>query len=311
MNLSRGPWMDISDYATGIGNNKKTWATLNAQPRMNYYRSNTDLERPNEYIDLIEKYLLVVPHITRHDPETMDLLQPTLWHCDLHLNNIYVDLDTEIITDIIDWQNTTVAPLILQAKFPRMVQHTSPLPLGWVMPEKPEGYETLSEDDRKRADKLHESALCHRYYEVLTAKRNPLHYAAIRHNYTWKSPVVQPMKSIGGAWSSREVFGLRSSLMEVIEHWSGIQSALDCPISFTKEEIKLHSEEMENRDYIEQLMEEFQNAGILPVDGIVDPEDYETLQKTSEMQKTHFLSLAENAEERDWMDKIWPYQDNH
>ncbi|RAL17488.1 uncharacterized protein BO97DRAFT_439377 [Aspergillus homomorphus CBS 101889] len=309
MELSRGPWLHMTDYATHIGNNEKIWATQKAQPRMDYYRSNIDCESPSEYLDLLEKYLLLVPHITRNQPEFADLLQPTLWHSDLHLNNVYVDLDTETITDIIDWQNITTAPLILQARFPRMVQHTSPPSLGWDMPEKPDDYETLSEDDKTRADKAYKSALCHKYYEVLTAKKNPRLYAAIRHNTTWKSPHVLPIKSVAGAWSSREVFGLRASLMDVVEHWSELQSAHDCPISFAEEEKKLHSEEMENREYIEQLMERFQDAGILPMDGIVDPEHFETLQQTSRRQKELFLSLAENFEERGWMEKIWPYQD--
>ena len=78
------------------------WAMQYAKLRMNYYRSNTDSETPDEYIDLVEKYLLVVPHLTQCEPECADLLQPTLWHSDLHLNNIYVDLNTETITDIID-----------------------------------------------------------------------------------------------------------------------------------------------------------------------------------------------------------------
>lgn len=278
---------------------------------MNYYRSNTDREMPNEYMDLIEKYLLVVPYLTQHhESDSTELLQPTLWHSDLHLNNVYVDLSAETITDIIDWQNATVRPLLLQARVPRMVQHTTPLPLGWVMPEKPDDYETLPEQDKLKADKLYESALCHKYYEVLTAKRNPRHYAAISHNDTWKPPLIQPMKSITGAWSSREVFGLRSSLMAVVDHWPELlQSAVQCPISFTEKERGLHNEEMENRDYVERLMEEFQDAGILPVDGIVNPEDYEVVQKRNYMQKKKFMSLAENEEQREWMDKIWPYQD--
>ncbi|KAE8352381.1 kinase-like domain-containing protein [Aspergillus coremiiformis] len=309
MERCQGPWRQLSDYATSIGINEKRWAVQNAQPRMNYYRSNVGREMPYEYMDLIEKYLLVVPYITQHESESTELLQPTLWHSDLHLNNVYVDLHTETITTIIDWQNTTVAPLILQAKVPRMVQHVSPLPLGWVMPEKPKDYDALPEKDKLKADRLYESALCHKYYEVLTAKTNPQHYAAISHNDTWKSPLIQPIRSISGAWSSREVFGLRSSLMAVAEHWPELQSAAHCPISFTEEERKLHNEEMENRDYIERLMEEFQDAGILPLDGIVDAEDYEIVQKTNHTQKKIFMSLAENEEERVWMDKIWPYQD--
>jgi hypothetical protein len=281
----------------------------NAKPRMNYYRSNTNREKPSEYMDLIEKYLLLVPHITQYNSDSADLLQPTLWHSDLHLYNIYVDLNTETITDIIDWQHTTVAPLILQAKVPRMIQHPNPLPLGWVMPEKPEGYESLPEKERLKADKLFESALCQKYYEVLTAKRSPRHYAAIRHNDTWKPPLVQPIRAIPGAWRSREVFRLRASLMAVADHWLDLNSAVDCPISFTEEEKKLHNEEMENRDYVERLMAEFQDAGILPADGTVDPEDCEIAQKTNYMQKEKFMSLAESEEQREWMDKIWPYQD--
>ncbi|GES58153.1 phosphotransferase family protein [Aspergillus terreus] len=309
MDLYRGPWCDISDYAADIGNNERTWARQHAHPRMNYYRSNTDSEMPSEYVDLIEKYLLVAPHITACDSDSTDLLRPTLWHNDLHLNNIYVDLDTQTITSIIDWQTTEVAPLILQAKIPRMVQHTSPLPLGWVMPEKPDGYETLSEPDRVKADKLYESALCHKYYEVLTAKRNPRHYAAICHNDTWKTPVVEPIRSAAGAWSSREVFGLRASLMAVVDRWPEIQPAVDCPISFTEQERELHSEEMENRDYIETLMEEFRDAGILPVDGVVEPEDYEVLKETSDMQKKEFMSLAEDDEQRNFGARIQPQMD--
>ncbi|GAQ03163.1 hypothetical protein ALT_0484 [Aspergillus lentulus] len=194
MTLYWGSWRNLSDYATTLGINERMWTMQNAQPRMNHYRSNTDPEMPSEYIDLIEKYLRVVPHLTQYDYDagSADLLQPTVWHSDLHLNNVYVGLNTGTMTDIIDWQHTTVAPLILQAR---------------------------------------------------------------------------------------------------------------------KEEKKLHEEKMENRDYVERLMAEFQEAGILPADGIVDPQGYENMQKTNYMQKEKFMSLAESEEQREWMDKICPYQD--
>ncbi|RDW70651.1 uncharacterized protein DSM5745_08162 [Aspergillus mulundensis] len=309
LQLSRGPWRDISHYARSLGENEKYWADRYAQPRINYYRSNTDAENPSEYLALIEKYLLVAPFITKLQVDSHDILQPTLWHSDLHLNNIYVDLETETITDIIDWQNTTTAPLIFQAKIPRMARHVSPLPLGWHMPEKPENHDDLPQDAKLKADELYQSALCHKYYEVVTAKKNPRHYAALLHNDGWKAPLVRPIKAIGGAWSSREVFGLRASLLEVVDHWPDLDTQIDCPISFTAEETDLHHEELENREYVEQLMEQFQEAGILPIDGVADPEDYEILQRTNIIQKSSFLSLAESEEEKMWMDKIWPYQD--
>ncbi|KAL3455148.1 hypothetical protein BJX64DRAFT_282273 [Aspergillus heterothallicus] len=145
--------------------------------------------------------------------------------------------------------------LALIKKYLLVAPFITPLPLGWHMPEKPENYHDLPQDAKLKADKLYQSALCHKYYEVVTAKKNPRYYVALLYNNN------------------------------------------------------LHREELENREYVEQLMEQFQEAGILPIDGVADPEDYEILQRTNVIQKSRFLSLAESEEEKMWMDKIWPYQD--
>lgn len=301
----------LSDYATYLGVNERAWAKQFAQPRMNYYRSNDTAEMPSEYLDLIEKYLVLAPCCSVSQANTDDLIKPTLWHHDFHLNNIYVDLSTNTITDIIDWQSVSVAPLLLQARIPRMVRHFQPLPLGWVLPEKPVDYNQLDDKRKLKVDRDYESALCQKYYEIITAKRNPRHYSAIIHNDGWKVPHVEPLKVISGAWSSREVFRLRASLMAVREHWQELQiEPNECPITFSEEEKEQHREEIENRSYVEELIEEFQVNGILPADGVVEPEDYETLQTNNREQKNRFMSLAENESQKAWMDKIWPYQDD-
>ncbi|KAH0551208.1 hypothetical protein GP486_007471 [Trichoglossum hirsutum] len=311
MGLSRGPWRGLPDYAKCLGVNERAWAKQFARPRMNYYRSKDTAEMPTEYLDLIEKYLALAPCLSASQANWDDLSKPTLWHHDFHLNNIYVDLSTNTIADIIDWQSVSVAPLLLQARIPRMVRHFQPLPLGWVMPERPADYSQLDEKRKLKVDKNYESALCQKYYEIITAKRNPRHYSAITHNDGWKAPHIEPLKVISGAWSSGEVFRLRSSLMAACEHWQELQTEPnECPITFSKEDKDLHNEETENRGYVEELMEEFQVSGILPADGIVEPEDYETLQTTNLEQKKKFMSLAENESQKAWMNKIWPYQDD-
>ncbi|KAK2834874.1 hypothetical protein FQN49_006828 [Arthroderma sp. PD_2] len=307
--LSRGPWSGLSDYATSIGINERIEVTKNANQRINYFRGSTTHEMRGEYLELVEKYLLVAPFLTQHGPADTDLLQSTLWHHDLHLNNIYVDPKSETITNIIDWQGVKAAPLILQAGIPRMVRHTSPVPLGLTLPERPDGYEALPEENRLQADELYESALCHKLYEVFSQKRNPLHYEAIRHNDTWKSPVIDPINAIIGAWSSREVYKLRASLMAVMDHWSELQYGNECPISFTEDERRMHEEELENRCFLEQMMQELQKAGILPADGIVDPGDYEAICERNRILKEEYMKLAEDDGQRVWMEKVWPYQD--
>ena len=47
-----------------------------------------------------------------------------------------------------------------------------------------------------------------------------------------------------------------------------------CPITFTQEELKLHSNEDENMSQIGQLLKAFREERMLPADGMVHPEDY-------------------------------------
>jgi hypothetical protein len=45
-------------------------------------------------------------------------------------------------------------------------------------------------------------------------------------------------------------------------------------------------------------MEGFQNEGILPADGRVDPEDFEAPRIVNHIQKETYLTLADNEDER-------------
>ena len=70
-----------------------------------------------------------------------------------------------------------------------------------------------------------------------------------------------------------------------------------------------HNSELENIDYVESLMEGFQNEGILPADGRIDPEDFEALRIVNDIQKETYLTLADNEDDRIAMERIWPWQD--
>ena len=232
---------------------------------MNNYLSEDKPEMPSKYLDLIEKYLLVAPYIARPQGGVDEILKPVLWHRDLHLNNIYIDLSTNKISDTIDWQGVSVAPLVSQSRVPRMFRHFGPLPLGQLLPDKPEDYNHLGAKDKLRADGIYESALCQRYYEIITFNRNPRHHLALTHNDNWTAPYIDPIQIVSGAWMSREACRLRSCLMAVIEHWHELgPQGTKCPIAFDDEEKALHNEEIENRGYVEQLVEEYQRNGILP-----------------------------------------------
>lgn len=46
----------------------------------------------------------------------------TISHPDLHLDSIFVDLETNKIISITDWQRVSVSPPLLQRPFPQMLE---------------------------------------------------------------------------------------------------------------------------------------------------------------------------------------------
>ena len=99
-----------------MGKNEIQWAEACATPQMNYCRPGDSPELPEEYISLLKRYLILVPYLSSGIPE--ELHSKTLYHRDLHLDNIFVDPDTKEITNIIDWQSTVVSEIFFQHKVP-------------------------------------------------------------------------------------------------------------------------------------------------------------------------------------------------
>lgn len=84
----------------------------------------------------------------------------------------------------------------------------------------------------------------------------------------------------------------------------------ECPIDFTKEERDLYVKEDENMTGVGGMLKLFQDQGVLPMDGMVDPDDYETAMSNCKKFKDIFLGLAKDEEERELFSKLWPYQDS-
>ena len=92
-----------------MGTNEIQYVKTYAHPRMNYHRSSTEPELPDEVLTLLERYLQLSPAMV--PPKSLDDTHlPTLWHPDLHLDNVFVDPESQQITRIIDWQSAAVVP---------------------------------------------------------------------------------------------------------------------------------------------------------------------------------------------------------
>jgi hypothetical protein len=233
----------------------------------------------------------------------------TLWHPDLHLDNIFVDPDSHKITGIVDWQSAVVAPLFYQSGVHRAFRHYKTVQEGWVMPVKPENFDALTPDEQKRIDHDLESETLHKYYELQTMKRAPLHWDVLQR--TSVPTLRRPVWLVTGAWETRDLFFLRDSLITILAQWNHIFGEdTQCPITFSKEELEMHAKEEENMDGVGKMLSLLQDQGVLPADGMVQPEDYQTAVENCHKYKEVFLNAAENEEEKDLYSKLWPYQED-
>lgn len=166
------------EYVEAMGRNEIEWIKTNAVPRMNYYRPSQRKELPQDALALLEKYMNIAPYLV---PALTDEAgrSNVLWHPDLHLNNIFVNPETHQITCITDWQSACVAPLFYQSCVPRLCRHHGPVREGWVVPQRPEGFESLSQSEQKKIDDELESETLDKYYEAQVCKRAPRHWAVL------------------------------------------------------------------------------------------------------------------------------------
>ncbi|EEP82721.1 predicted protein [Uncinocarpus reesii 1704] len=307
MNLDRGPWRRPEDYAKAMGNNEIAWIKKYASPRMNYYVSLKDPELPDQALALLLKYLEAIPHLIPNDPEAATNV---LWHPDLHLDNVFVDPATGKITSIIDWQGASVAPMFYQSCVPRMFRHYGPVREGWVVPSRPDNFDTLGAEDQARVDQELENETMHKYYEAMVAKHAPHHWRILNQQRDINHR-RRPTWLVTGVWENKDLFFLRYSLISIAALWDRLRpdEMTECPVNFTPEDLYRHTKEDENMTGIGKMLKLFRDQEVLPVDGMVDPEDIEAAKMNSQKFKDVFVGLAKDEEERELFSKLWPYQD--
>jgi Phosphotransferase enzyme family len=290
-----------------MGLNEIEWVKTHATPRMNYHRSMEEPESPSEFLALLARYMDVSRHLV---PPSIDgeIHANTLWHPDLHLDNVFVDPDSRKITRIVDWQSAAVAPIFLHCGVPKLFRHRKPVSDDWAVPDKPQNYDRLTDEEKKEADYELESEICHKYYRYQTYKKNPRHWAALTQDHI---PIrTKSVWLVTGAWQNRDVFFLRQSLIDLAKRWRELEpNAGPCPISFTERELELHANEDENMTGVGELLKTLRDEGMLPADGMVDPADYTKAREICQKYKRIFVGLANGEEQRRLFSKIWPYQE--
>jgi hypothetical protein len=80
------------------------------------------IQHSNEYLKLLETYLLLTPHLLPKDA-AHPLNQPTLRHPNLTPSNIFILPETGRISCLVNWQHAIIQPLALVAGYPHSFEN--------------------------------------------------------------------------------------------------------------------------------------------------------------------------------------------
>ncbi|RAK89144.1 phosphotransferase enzyme family protein [Aspergillus costaricaensis CBS 115574] len=279
LDIDRGPWESAMGYVSAVANREIV--------RIRHGHSNTNHttvplgrtpKRRKEHIQLLEKFLAVLPHILPSD----NTHSPVMLHHDLHADNIFVDgHDPTRITSIIDWQAVHIAPLFLTAKFPSIFNCDDSYIWGALQPKLPTDFDVLSTAEKKEAEQKLERLRLKKFYELASRKFNP----SLVHAMDQMRDDNDPTSFIFYIVSQTSRDGpipLRELLIQVYEKWDGIMAQRDltslCPIYFSRKKIEQSRQQAEAWA---AAFSQYNNlrAQISGEEGWVSHDDYEEARK--------------------------------
>ncbi|KAG4438278.1 hypothetical protein IFR05_006260 [Cadophora sp. M221] len=264
-------------FIKAIAENERNFIKEYATPRMNYHHSLIKPKTPHEMLSMIDRYLQLTPAmVPAQFTKGVDIHSPTLWHPDLHPNNIFVDPETKYLSQVIDWQSALSLPLFYDYHMLTAIKHHGPAltvldnPNSW--PEPPENYHSLSPDEKTYIDNAIGS---------------------------W----------IQSAWSNKKTFFLRRSLVCIANRWKELCPDADpCPWVFTEDELASYEHEKETRGYVSTFLAYFQDNWGVSMDGSIEVGRFTEVRAEMKLMRAHFVGSADDEEEKELAEKIWPHE---
>lgn len=290
-----------------------TWLKGHARPRLPYTVAHRDLYdyqkvSPADHIASIEKYLKIAPYLV---PDDEFMSRPTLRHPDLNPHNLFVS-DDFTITGVIDWQHSSVLPLVLQAGIPGSFQNFGDeVSRNLKKPFLPELFDSMSMADQEKALEQHRKRQLHYYYFVATAKHNKPHYNALKPESTMAKQKLQQYAS--APWEGDSIT-LKAELIRAVLNWSVLTTSNNnsppiCSIDFSDEEVaKCLS--MESEQYhIDVQMEKVRDRIGVNIDGWTSNERYEDALEENKSVKAEAVVSLDPASRKEFLEN-WPLDDH-
>ncbi|KAH7359797.1 phosphotransferase enzyme family protein [Pyrenochaeta sp. MPI-SDFR-AT-0127] len=269
---------------------------------------------PNQYrptkalkVETLKNYLKVATQIL---PKDVNLSKPTLWHSDLHTDNIFVDPSQPTkILNIIDWQAVNISPLFLQARHPSLIEFEGPIPEGFEPINLPDGYDDMNEEEQHKAKSLRAAQSLYKLYEILMLRQCPEIARALRFRDSLSGQITGLSSLI---FNDGEPI-LQGMLIRLQDEWSTcVGPSIPCPLSFSPEDKtqqqRLEASWSEGVERMHEVLTEI--CAYQGWDGWVNHKNYPVYKERLLRCRENFLDrYAKTEDERSrWID-AWPFKD--
>lgn len=232
--------------------------------------------------------------------------QPTLWHTDLHMGNIYVSPDEPSrIVSFIDLQGVLVLPAFLQARWPIFMKpcQESEYVRGPVQVKLPDDFDQLDEEEKRAALNEWEQDMLAKTYEIATYLENRPAYTAMNVPRVFRELFVRC-----GEISKMGVLPLRECLIEISQSWSNLGFSGERPFSFTEEGIQIHERQFAGYKDWHQVQTLARECLDTDAEGWISPElDFENKRNLNKQLQDIYIQQMAGEKTIEEVKAIWPF----
>ncbi|KAK6835271.1 hypothetical protein RU639_001953 [Aspergillus parasiticus] len=298
--LGQGPWNTVADFGKSIAM-RELYQISSKHP--NDKQPTSGRASIQEQTQLLE-YVIDLMQMLDSNPLLSQSAQPTLWHSDLHMGNIFVSPDeSSRIVSLIDFQSLSILPFFLQAQWPVFLKPPQNYIEGLVQPKLPGDFSELDEEDKTTAlQELSQSKLA-KAYEVATFLEN-----RVAHNAMHIPRVFRELFIRCGEVSEVGVVPLRECLIEIFRNWSSLSFTGQCPYSFCAEEIATHEHQFSEYQAWNEVQRLAQECLDTDAEGWIAPQlNIEEKRRQNRVLLSLYIKRMAGEKSPDEARAMWPF----
>ncbi|KAB8279407.1 kinase-like domain-containing protein [Aspergillus minisclerotigenes] len=298
--LGRGPWNTVTDLGKSIAM-RELYQISSKHP--NDKQPTSGRANIQEQTQLLE-YAIDLMQMLDSNPLLSQSAQPTLWHSDLHMGNIFVSPDkSSRIVSLIDFQSLSILLFFLQAQWPVFLKPPQNYTKGLVQPKLPGDFDELDEEGKAAALQEWSQSKLAKAYEVATFLENRVAHNAMNIPHVFRELFIRC-----GEVSEIGVVPLRECLIEIFCNWSSLGFTGQCPYSFSNEEIATHAHqfaEYQAWDEVQQLARECLDTD---AEGWIAPQlDIEEKRRQNRELLSLYIKRMAGEKSPDEARAMWPF----